>query len=697
MNTPFPQSLQTPAIFAVEIAAVALVLWGVQRANSSSVYRRAWCHAAVLAVLAIAVAELFGAGQFLIAWMQRGKAEASRTEALAAVRAAQIPPSESTAGALDKMPESVSTPAWLSHGVGLEKPSRKGWQIALLLPWVWLAGTFVVGVRVCLGRLLFLMCGWQREQTADCTLLELLAGLSARLNMSRGVRLIKSTKLKGPVAFGLFMPAIALPRDFSTRFDKAQQEAMLAHELAHLASHDPFWWFVTDMATTICWWHPGVWWIRRQLHLASELAADEASLVVADGPRVLANCLLELGAFLAARRPMSNPQMAGFRSHLGFRVERLLNLEGKLWRPPSAGITLMVRLLGSMSMASMILFCGAWGTPSAITGDQSMKTTRTTWKTLWTSLAVVTSLSTADAEPQGSANTQQATAAEANPSRQQSRGNNAAAGTDDDFRRRDPFEVGSRGPSDSIHGAELEAKLRALKLSEVRFEGLPLTEVLRFLSEQSLAGDPDKKGVNFLMNPNVPAGSIPMVDPATGLPLGRVEGLDLSTVTITFNLPLRNVTMSDVLDAIVKVADKPIAYAYEDYAVVFSFRPEARFPADMSGREQAKTALEARTFSVDTNTFAAGLESAFGIKVEGNKGEKQNAQKIQTALRELLSNLGIQLVGNKSVFYNQLTGVVMVRATSEELELVRAAIETLGGAEIVRAEVVTPGTRGARR
>lgn len=46
----------------------------------------------------------------------------------------------------------------------------------------------------------------------------------------------------------------------------------------------------------------------------------------------------------------------------------------------------------------------------------------------------------------------------------------------------------------------------------------------------------------------------------------------------------------------------------------------------------------------------------------------------------LLSQLGITLGGNKSLFYNELTGVVMVRATEEDLQVVRAAMETLGGA-----------------
>ena len=56
---------------------------------------------------------------------------------------------------------------------------------------------------------------------------------------------------------------------------KSAQMFTLAHELAHLAARDPFWCLVADGAAAMLWWHPAVWWLRRQSQLASELAADE--------------------------------------------------------------------------------------------------------------------------------------------------------------------------------------------------------------------------------------------------------------------------------------------------------------------------------------------------------------------------------------------------------------------------------------
>jgi len=154
-------------------------------------------------------------------------------------------------------------------------------------------------------------------------------------------------------------------------------------------------------------------------------------------------------------------------------------------------------------------------------------------------------------------------------------------------------------------------------------------------------------------------------------------------VTIKLNMPLRDVTMKDALDAIVKVADRPIEYSLEDYAVVFSLRPD--FVAQPTVSMAPRPPLSVRTFKVDTNTFVAGLESAFGIKIDSGKGDwtkndpATRSRKIQTALRELLTQLGVSMEGNKAVFYNELTGIVMARATYEDLDVFHAAIATLGG------------------
>jgi hypothetical protein len=134
--------------------------------------------------------------------------------------------------------------------------------------------------------------------------------------------------------------------------------------------------------------------------------------------------------------------------------------------------------------------------------------------------------------------------------------------------------------------------------------------------------------------------------------------------------------MIDLVDAITKVADHPIKCTVEDYAVVFSL--DESKAASYQNAAPLPAPLFVRTFKVDTNTFFAGLENAFGIKAKPGAGQK--SEETQAALRTLLQQLGISMdVPNKAIFYNGMTGIVMVRATQEDLTVVEAAIETLGG------------------
>jgi hypothetical protein len=121
-------------------------------------------------------------------------------------------------------------------------------------------------------------------------------------------------------------------------------------------------------------------------------------------------------------------------------------------------------------------------------------------------------------------------------------------------------------------------RLESIRLDTVRYDGLPLSEVVINLREEAKKRDPDKKGINFLMNQNMDPGEAaatpaPTVGPDGNLlPAPPAEQVDLSAVSIKINPALTDIRLVDVLDAVVKVADRPIKYSVEDYGVVFSPR-----------------------------------------------------------------------------------------------------------------------------
>ena len=164
-------------------------------------------------------------------------------------------------------------------------------------------------------------------------------------------------------------------------------------------------------------------------------------------------------------------------------------------------------------------------------------------------------------------------------------------------------------------------KLELIHLDSVSYQGLPLGEVVKNLSDEAKRRDPEKRGINFIINPNAPPAATPTpgafgapggfgapgagaIDPATGLPVATAaptENVDVSAVSVKIDPPITDLRLADVLDAIIKVADKPIKYSVEDYAVVFSLKSQDAAP------------LFVRVIKVDPNTFLQGLESVTGF------------------------------------------------------------------------------------
>jgi hypothetical protein len=162
---------------------------------------------------------------------------------------------------------------------------------------------------------------------ADASLETMIQRLSGFLGLKRIPQLACIARLPAPIAMGFWKPIIGLPEHFASQFSESQQRVVLLHELAHLKAHDPIWHLAGSLITAACWWHPASWWMQRQMNLASEMAADEASQLVDNGPSELAECLVRLGrmAPLAAENAWMGIVGDRFRSGLGQRVHRLLN------------------------------------------------------------------------------------------------------------------------------------------------------------------------------------------------------------------------------------------------------------------------------------------------------------------------------------------------------------------------------------
>jgi RND family efflux transporter MFP subunit len=69
-------------------------------------------------------------------------------------------------------------------------------------------------------------------------------------------------------------PRLVLPEELWGRLDNAQQEAVLAHELAHLKRRDHWVRRLEALACGLYWWDPVAWWARREVERAEERCCD---------------------------------------------------------------------------------------------------------------------------------------------------------------------------------------------------------------------------------------------------------------------------------------------------------------------------------------------------------------------------------------------------------------------------------------
>ena len=337
---------------AAALALAALAAWILR----SPAWRRTLWQAAFVALGLIVGTELTGAGRHVV---QRLIARPQPTRHFIVrgnlpVTVAPNQPADVAAGPADALSprEATAVPA-------PPPPSARWWPGGL-----WLAGSGLLLARFVVARFLLLVAGGRRRRVADDALRGQVERIRHRLGLRRRVRLAECPGLRSPIAFGVLRPTIGLPARFRDAFPSAQREAMLAHEVAHLAARDPLWHGLAEVVTAALWWQPLVWWARRQLHAASESAADEASLVVEDGPCALAECLVNLGKRLDRRRALVwlGVEGGGYRSGLGRRVQRLLELDGAAWRPVTWNAKLVL-LVSPCVVAALTVAVAAWAAP----------------------------------------------------------------------------------------------------------------------------------------------------------------------------------------------------------------------------------------------------------------------------------------------------------------------------------------------
>jgi bla regulator protein blaR1 len=206
-----------------------------------------------------------------------------------------------------------------------------------LVLFIYLGGLLMVAGRLLAG--LFMLRRWTRDARAVTCPLWL-----AAFDRARGgekVRLMVSDTIPSPLSWGWRRPVILIDPD--TQDEPGEADAILAHELAHVARRDWPALIATRIAAAVFWFNPLVWLLEREIVQQAEEAADcEAAAHVE--PARYAQTLLSWAQVTGRAIPANS--IAPKQSALGRRIRAILDRrerpQGSAWTKIAAILCVLI-------------------------------------------------------------------------------------------------------------------------------------------------------------------------------------------------------------------------------------------------------------------------------------------------------------------------------------------------------------------
>ena len=162
--------------------------------------------------------------------------------------------------------------------------------------------------------------------------LSALARAQRRMGFKHGTALLTSNELASPISWGLMRPVILLNSRAVEAADEA--EAIIAHELAHVARMDWLKLLLARVATALFWFNPLVWVLAREAHQLREETADDTVLAADIVDTDYAQLLVGVARHECPGLLLGAHGVAPSKSSLARRVARVL--DGKSVRGPAA-------------------------------------------------------------------------------------------------------------------------------------------------------------------------------------------------------------------------------------------------------------------------------------------------------------------------------------------------------------------------
>ncbi len=135
---------------------------------------------------------------------------------------------------------------------------------------------------------------------------------------------VDSAVVAVPTVIGYVKPVVLLPARLFTGLTSDQLEALIAHELAHVARHDTLVNLAQSVVESLFFYHPAVWWISRGLRTEREFCCDDRAVVATQDGLSYARALAALEAW---RGPQPQLGVSTLGGSLMQRIQRLVGTQ----------------------------------------------------------------------------------------------------------------------------------------------------------------------------------------------------------------------------------------------------------------------------------------------------------------------------------------------------------------------------------
>ncbi len=231
-----------------------------------------------------------------------------------AYRVRSFPPPASTNGIAIT---TTALPASVRATVSSVQPA----QVLLWVVMIWLAGAMLFWVRLAGGWVVAARMRSVLVRRAQPEWQEILRKLSARIGLSRPVRLLVSALVQVPTVVGWLRPVVLVPVGALSGLPAEHLEALLLHELAHIRRHDYLVNILQSVAEALLFYHPAVWWVSGHIRAERELCCDDVAVSVSGDALTYACALAQLESYRPAHLSAA---VAANGGSLSDRIARLL-------------------------------------------------------------------------------------------------------------------------------------------------------------------------------------------------------------------------------------------------------------------------------------------------------------------------------------------------------------------------------------